>query len=1601
MVALASLQLRVDATQPGQAARTLDSLTASGQRAETQADKLANAHNKLSTETRQSASAATLLGTALGALGAAALARDTLMMADAYTSMQSRLKLATGSAYELVKANERLFAVSQDSRVGLEATVDLYASLSRSTEQLGLSQERLVGVTETINRALIVSGASAGAAQAALTQLGQGLASGTLRGDELNSVLEQTPRLAKAIADGMGISVGQLRKLGAEGKITGEAIIGALEGQAGKIANEFDQMEMTIGQAFTKIQNSVTKYVGDANQAAGITRGIAEAMSLAADNIDLVASGAGVLAGVVGVALVGSMVRYTAVTLAATTSNIALGAAIGGMSARATAGALAMRGLSASMAFFGGPLGLAITAVAGAIALVGYEAHAAERAVGELDTSIRTAKEMLDHYGATAETAATNTKDVGVQSMGAVLGIVEFGGKAGQAATNLFNMASAAKAAAIETVGLKIASMEADIAQAKLRTREGRRQDIFTDYGDNFLAAAGSAGRFVVGEARALLDGGEADRQLGNKVHESEKALADLYALQRRQYAAATDSFIPATNALAAANDDNAKKTKKAKDATDEAAAALKRATTTAQDYLAALSKEVAGHGKAASAIKAVEVAAAQAAAPTKALKDAIGEQGDYAVGILKAAEAVRDLNAAAADFKEIPSPDFKGEELEALVDELRLIDGLVYDVGRGMERAFGRAGGAVTDLLTTITSFRSQMAEIDKAVHEQRLTEAQGIREREVLQVRSYGNMAAAGRDFFEEGSKGYELLSAAEKAFRIVELGFALQAIAMKGAEATATVTTEATKTGATLAGSTVRTAAKAAEGIAGIFAALGPFAFPVAAAATAVMVAAGVKMGGGGGGAPPGATDMEQRQKRQGTGSILGDSSAKSDSIAKALDIVAANSNRDLEYSNDMLKSLRGIESGIGAVAAGLARSLSAGGSLSTDGLGLGTTSRSGTAMATILGGAAGFVLSKIMPGWFGSTTTRTLQDQGLQFGSQSLGDIVNGGIEGQTYQQVLENTKKKFLGVTYSDKNKVQTTTGDLDAELAGQITALIGSLKSGVLDAAAVLGVTGAEATLDAFQVELGKLSFKDMSGAEIEEALSAIFGKLGDDLAATAIPELTQLQKVGEGAFETLARVARQYQVLDTSLVAIGMTFGATGVASLKARERLIDLVGGIDELAEQAGYFAENFLSDLERMAPVQRAVANELARLGLVGVDTKDKFKELILGLDLTTEAGAKMYAALMDLAPAFSKVIDFQIEGSQAVQDAREGVLDAYEREAGALGDTRDKLLDLAKSLHTFSASLDPLLDTTTRETLDRAQATMMDLAARADAGDADALAGLQASIQDFLKAAEADAGSSLEYQIAVATAQGVARSAERAAMNQATIAEQQLDTMKASVEAELGTQKAVLSLRDALLAHQAAVAAQAAAATTPPASNPTPQTPAANDNPAPAERSADWTSYIAHYTDVAAEYARNMASEKGRKYLAQLGIGSAEAFGQWHWNNGGKAEGRTPYAAGGLMDRPITLGESGIGGEAGPEGILPLANVGGKLGVHAVGGSDSAQLARMYAEMQNMNASLISIARSTHELNRNFRRAMAEGLYVRGSAPDAPVQTKVAA
>ncbi len=204
-----------------------------------------------------------------------ATGKQFVQLADQAKLLEARLKLVTNSADELVRAQEALFQLAQRSRAPIKETVELYARFAQSTKELGVNQDTLLSVVESVNQAVQLSGASTESANAALIQLGQGLASGTLRGEELNSVLEQTPRLAQAIAKGMGVSVGELRKLGQEGKITADQVINSLLDQKDVLQSEFAQLPVTAGQAFTQLGNSVAVAVGEIDKVVGASGGLA------------------------------------------------------------------------------------------------------------------------------------------------------------------------------------------------------------------------------------------------------------------------------------------------------------------------------------------------------------------------------------------------------------------------------------------------------------------------------------------------------------------------------------------------------------------------------------------------------------------------------------------------------------------------------------------------------------------------------------------------------------------------------------------------------------------------------------------------------------------------------------------------------------------------------------------------------------------------------------------------------------------------------------------------------------------------------------------------------------------------------------------------------------------------------------------------------------------------------------------------------------------------------------------------------------------------------------------------------------------------------
>ncbi|MDC4989001.1 tape measure protein [Acinetobacter baumannii] len=211
---------------------------------------------------------------------------------DTYTGLQNRLKLVTNNQVELNKATEDTFRIAQKTYSAWDSVLQVYQRFSDNAKTLNLTMDDTARLTETVSKAVAISGASAEAADAALVQFGQALASGTLRGEELNSVMEQTPALAKAIAKGMGITVGELRSVAAEGKITSQEIVKALKNVQNDVDALFAKTDITIGQSLTLLNNEITKFVGEAGKGSGAAQVLAGSIQTLASNLDLIADGA-------------------------------------------------------------------------------------------------------------------------------------------------------------------------------------------------------------------------------------------------------------------------------------------------------------------------------------------------------------------------------------------------------------------------------------------------------------------------------------------------------------------------------------------------------------------------------------------------------------------------------------------------------------------------------------------------------------------------------------------------------------------------------------------------------------------------------------------------------------------------------------------------------------------------------------------------------------------------------------------------------------------------------------------------------------------------------------------------------------------------------------------------------------------------------------------------------------------------------------------------------------------------------------------------------------------------------------------------------------
>lgn len=620
--------------------------------------------------------------------------------------------------------------------------------------------------------------------------------------------------------------------------------------------------------------------------------------------------------------------------------------------------------------------------------------------------------------------------------------------------------------------------------------------------------------------------------------------------------------------------------------------------------------------------------------------------------------------------------------------------------------------------------------------------------------QIDTYASMAGAAKGFFNEGSKGYKAMAGAEKAFRAIQFALSVKAMVQDSAETISSVANSAT-----------RAVASGAAGVAKAFEEMGVWGFVGAAAIIAFLASVGVRLGGGGGGGAPTGQAFST-----GRGTVLGDADAESESITNAIEDLQNIQDANLEINRSMLVQLRSIDAAIRGVGTTLVQRFAATGTatpfgnidmFNMRGSSNETPAAINERIMAELGRSGGplgeFVSERSMNLDLGGLLVTEImenvgdfaqsQGTGLAFDAgQKIGDILGGAlIDGMFYQTVRTGTNDIFGG---DHDVEIRDYFRALDDEMTMQLTLVVRGLGSTVLTAVEMLGGDVAQATVALNSMVLGfdRVSLAGLSAEEVQKRLSAVFSALGDEMVRTVLPAMKDFQQIGEGLFQTLVRVASQTKAVNQALEDMGSGLGGlTFLERAAAVQDLIDKAGGLDELGGNLSGFITSFYTDSEqqamRMARLQRTF--DEMNLGALPA-SREGFKRLVQGLDLSTEAGRRQFSVLLGLAQSadeFYTAAEDAAGGTNKLVESLRALRDEAARSAAA---TRPAAEQLAGVRAQFQR-----------------QAT---LAALGNTGAAELLPDLG---KQFMRASEAFSSTQMEYMRDLAFIQNAA---ERAAQVQ---------------------------------------------------------------------------------------------------------------------------------------------------------------------------------------------------------------------------------------
>jgi tape measure domain-containing protein len=1492
------------------------------------------ARQTVTTATNGMARAADAAKSALAGIGLGMGLAQVIQMSDQYTKFTAQLRLATLSTREYGQALASVKAISTTAQSSLADTGVLYAKIANGTRELGNTQKQVAEITEVVGLGLKVSGATAQEASSAMLQLSQSFASGVLRGEEFNAVNEAGPRVMLALAEGIGVPVGALKKMAEEGKLTSAVMSEALPRSLEKLRNEAKEVQ-TISGAFQVLKDRVMEVTAVRAADNGSVMALTQGIGLLSSNLN------GLLTVMTGLTVV-KAATWAAEWVVATQARIAANRALTASAVESAGVELRRAAADKQSALIAQSRAREATAAARvevaadqqrmASAAAAAEAAVAARVAQFAETraivmaeiemeKVRLAAQMngIGRAARVAELARLSTQmaaiNAGMAAQSTELAAVRI---ANEAAASNAAVAGAAKIAAARELET-LATAGAAKATFALRVANGAMTA-------SLGAAAVGAG--ILRGALALLGGpigaiitvltlgGLAWMTWGNKAKDAndtalkstEETTVEMIARLDVQIAKLKER-----NRL----QDIEPKIKSLTDLSDADRDGLARASARLNEVRTGTG-EFAGKDLTSRQLLEIDILNNYNVALAR-----VGQAQDEVVAAFKRGEKARVKEWFGENGTAVQRMNHELEEQKkkvgVLTPEMEKLIRAKY-VDKGAATAIKQEASAYATLVAAIGEKRAanalELSGFNTLTDSQKLTikldeaiasgknkvsashiesarakiaevaaQERLIEENKFYLDQADENLKAAGAaikaandeaDRNEELAKTFGMTKSAIELLSVARLEEQLaQATSEKGytaemaqlealidakkRSAAAIGDLESKEASKKLADQTLEDQKKTWESIEttahdtfvsifdsgksafdrlrdtlknglldllyqmvikkwvlNIGASVGMIGMSGMASAAGVDGAAGTGSASGLVGMAQSASNMYKAV----TGGFSSMSTSVADAVQLGFDkIGASNLFSSAAPSVNIGTGITG--NGTAASAAGSAASMAAaymaGSALNKaisgqyqTGSGFMTAQKVATAVASyinpVLGVAVG-AISGLVNRAFG------MGDKNVTATGMS-GTLSDGGLSGSTYQKWAQKG-----GWFRSDKSGTDKTA--FDTEVTAQFTQGFAAIKAASAGFATSIGASTASlgGYSKAFDIALTK------DAAANEKAIADFFTGVGDEIALRLVPNLAQFNKSGETMSATLQRLAGDFEATNQVAMLLGKNgtsmFGSLGMESATARERLVELAGGVSNLSTQATGFAQNFLTEAERLAPVSEAVATAMGSLGLASVTTREQFKTVVQGLDVTTAAGAQQFASLMALSDAFAQVhpaieattaalrteadvlnerkdlqkqIDQLTLTSAQLRQKERAAIDASNvalfdqitalQNAAAMSDTLKTSIDSLKAFRAGilsfkdSLTLGSLSTLTPMQKAAEAQRQYDEMLAKAKGGDSTAQAGIQAAATAYLTANQIVNASSSAYVAASAQVQSDLAALAAIAGVQLSDAQQQL-------------------------------------------------------------------------------------------------------------------------------------------------------------------------------------------------------------------------------